>query len=136
MTMRNYPILHLDTEYSIHEHNSYPKMSVTWFLTCSWVVLLLLSIKATSGHLCRFNVIWCIEFYFPDTVLSTRKKGICEVILQMLVIIVYVDLLKIQRFDNTVKSAHAVTCVEMSPISCSVIIFFFEFEPLKRSPVL
>ena len=69
---------------------------------------------------------------FPRYGVVNKKKGICEVILQMLVIIVYVDLLKIQRFDNTVKSAHAVTCVEMSLISCSVIIFFLEFEPLLR----
>jgi len=37
-------------------------MSVKRLLACSWAVLLL--INATSGHLCRSNVIWCIKCYY------------------------------------------------------------------------
>ena len=37
---------------------------------CRWVDLLLLSIKATYGHLYFSDIIWCIEFYFYIGILS------------------------------------------------------------------
>jgi len=40
-------------------------------------------LSTTSGYLCCFNVIWCIELYFSDVGLSTRKENIGEVILQI-----------------------------------------------------
>jgi len=40
-----------------------------------WYSLLLL-INATFWHLCRSDVIWCIELYFPNAGISTRKQVI------------------------------------------------------------
>ena len=34
-------------------------------------------------HRCRFDIIWCIKFYFPDSRLSTRKQNTRGVILQI-----------------------------------------------------
>ena len=43
-----------------------------------------LPINATSGHLYRFDVIWCIIFYFPYVGISTRKQNWGEVSIQIL----------------------------------------------------
>jgi hypothetical protein len=40
------------------------------------VVLSLPSINTTSGDLCHFDVIWYLEFDFPNVGLSTRKNKI------------------------------------------------------------
>jgi hypothetical protein len=34
-------------------------------------------------HLCCFDVSWCIEFYFPDAGLLTRKWNMSEAVLQI-----------------------------------------------------
>ena len=69
-----------------HSRVSYPKMSVKQPLVCCCTVLFPLSINAISEDLYRFNVIWCIEFYFPVAGLSTKQKhqNMGEVILQIL----------------------------------------------------
>jgi hypothetical protein len=40
-------------------------------------------INVTCVHRCRFDIIWCIKFYFPDSRLSTRKQNTRGVILQI-----------------------------------------------------
>jgi hypothetical protein len=35
-----------------------------------------MSIHATSGHLYRFDDIWCTELYIPEVQLSTRKLNV------------------------------------------------------------
>ena len=53
--------------------NLYPKMSLKQPLACKLIstveqddTLFLLSMNATSVHLCHFDVIWNIEFFYPD----------------------------------------------------------------------
>jgi hypothetical protein len=53
--------------------NLYPKMSLKQPLACKLIstveqddTLFLLSMNATSMHLCHFDVIWSIEFHYPD----------------------------------------------------------------------
>ena len=52
-----------------NENNSYTKISVKQPLVCSRVVL-------NTTHLDIFDVIWCIEFIFPDAGYK-QENNIC-----------------------------------------------------------
>jgi len=40
-------------------------------------------LNATCEYICRGNVVWCIEHYFPDVAFSTREYNTGKVILQI-----------------------------------------------------
>ena len=59
---RFFAVLHFRVN---NEHDSNTKMIVKYGpKTVVERHCLVLSISATSGHLCRFDVFWCIELYF------------------------------------------------------------------------